>query len=176
MKISLFSIIMAGILLAGCMAPAEKQYFQESADIDLAKKVMEAYLAGDWDAMAEHYADTARVWRNVSWDTNDGFTVEEYIEDLKAPLETIPSYSFENPVWESIITNDGDHWVHFWAVWNAHSEATNKDYEIPVHLSMGIVEGKIVLQSDIYNDAAITMDMMALQMEAEEGEDEDDGM
>jgi len=171
---------MAGIILAGCMAPAEKQYFQESADIDIGKKVINAYLAGDWTAAAENYADTARIWRNVSWETNPGFTVEEYIADLKEPLEVTSSYDFDPQVWESIVNDDGEHWVHFWGVWKGANTATEKDYEIVVNLSMMIVDNKIVMQGDIFNDTQITMDMMALQMEAEEGEhdddDDDDGM
>ena len=176
MKISLFSIIMAGIILASCMAPAEKQYFQESADIDLGKKVIDAYLAGDWAAAAENYADTARIWRNVSWETNPGFTVEEYIADLKVPLEVTSSYDFDPQTWESIISDDGQHWVHFWGVWKGANTATEKDYEIVVHLSMQIENGKIVRQGDIFNDTQIAMDMMALQMEAEEADVDDDDM
>jgi hypothetical protein len=176
MKTSKFSIIIAGILFAGCMTPAEKQYFQESADIEIGKKVINAYLAGDWATAAENYADTARIWRNVSWETNPGFTVEEYIADLKEPLEVTSSYDFDPQNWESIITDDGQHWVHFWGVWKGANTATEKDYEIVVHVSMEVDNGKIVRQADIFNDTQITMDMMALQMEAEEGaQDNDDG-
>ena len=51
--------------------------------------------------------------------------------------------------------------------------SSNKDYEIVVHVTMLVVDGKVVLQGDIYNDTEITLDMMALAGEEEEGEHDD---
>ena len=170
MKSLLFTLV-AGLIIVSCQVPVEKQYFSESSDIDLGKKLMDAYLAQDWDAYPALYADTARIWRNKNWTKDEGFTVQQYIDDLKIPLETTSSYQFDPHNWESIINKDGDHWVHFWGVWLGHSSATNKDYEIPVHFSMQIVDNKIVQQGEFFNSVELTLDMMAL---AEQNETEED--
>ena len=82
MKSLLFALV-AGLFIASCQVPVEKQYFSESSDIDLGKKLLKAYLAQDWDAYPELYADTARIWRNKNWTKDEGFTVQQYVEDLK---------------------------------------------------------------------------------------------
>ena len=145
----------------------KKRYFTESSDIDHAKKLVDAYLAGDWDAYPGLYADTARIWRNKNWTKDEGFTVQQYIEDLKIALESVSSYKFENQIWESIVNNDGDHWVHFWGVWIGHNDLNNKDYEIPVHLALLIVDNKIVGQGEFFNEAEVALDMIALAQEME---------
>lgn len=173
MKALLFAIG-AGLIFASCQAPIEKQYFSESSDIDLGKKVMEAYLSADWDAYPKLYADTARIWRNKSWKKDKGFTVTQYVEDVIKTLESMSSYNFESQVWHSIIINDGEHWVLFWGIWVGHNDATNKDYEIPVNLVMQVVDNKIVQQLEFYNIAELTVDMMELAEKTAEGEDEGD--
>ena len=174
MKTSLFSILIAGVVMASCMAPVEKQYFSDSPDIDLAKKVTEAYLSQNWDAYPELFADTVRIWRNVNWETNEGFTLSEYIEDLQNGLQGVSSYSLENQVWESVVNDEGEHWVHIWFVWTGHNDLTNKDYEIPVHVSSLVEGGKITVQGEFFNGAEVALDMMALQMVAGEDEDHDE--
>jgi hypothetical protein len=170
MKSLLFALV-AGLIIVSCQVPVEKQYFSESADIDLGIKLMNAYLAQDWDAYPEFYADTAKVWRNKNWSKDEGFTVQQYIDDLKSQLETISSYKFDPQNWESVITNDGEHWVHFWGVWIGHSDSTNKDYEIPVHFALQVVDKKIVRHGEFFNSVELTLDMMALAQESAGEED-----
>ncbi len=74
MKTSLLFVFAAGLVIASCQAPCEKRYFTESPEIDLGKKLVEAYLAGNWDSYPELYADTARIGRNENWTTKEGFT------------------------------------------------------------------------------------------------------
>lgn len=171
MKTSLFSILIAGVVMASCMAPAEKQYFTDSPDIDLGKRVIEAYLAGDWEVYPELFADTARIFRNVSWETNEGFTLSEYVEDLQNGLQGVSSYSLESQNLESVVNDDGEHWVHIWFIWTGHNDLTDKDYEIPVHVSSLVEGGKISEQVEFFNMSEIALDMQAL---AEEAEDEDE--
>ena len=168
---NLLLALVAGLIIVSCQVPVEKQYFEESPDIDLGKKLMNAYLAQDWDAYPELYADTARIWLNKNWTKDEGFTVQQYIDDLKTQLETTSSYKFDPQNWEGIISNDGNHWVHFWGVWIGHSEATNKDYEIPVHFALQIVDNKIVRHGEFFNSVELTLDMMALA-EENTGEEE----
>ena len=59
-------------------------------------------------------------------------------------------------------------------VWE-ESCVLNEEYEIPVHVTSLVEGGKITVQGEFFNGAEVALDMMALQMEAGEGEDEDDG-
>tara|TARA_R110002049_G_scaffold2179_1_gene15706 strand:+ start:377 stop:589 length:213 start_codon:yes stop_codon:yes gene_type:complete len=43
----------------------EKRYTQQSPEIDSYKKVIEAYKKQDWNALASHYTDTAKI---LNWD------------------------------------------------------------------------------------------------------------
>jgi len=167
MKTSFVVLLGVILIIAYYQTPVEKQYFTESSDIDLSKKLMDAYLAGDWDAYPGLYTDTARIWRNKNWTKDEGFTVQQYIDDLKSTLEPVSSYKFENQTWLSIINDDGDHWVHFWGVWVGHNELNNKDYEIPVHVATLIVDNKIVGQGEFFNEAEVALDMSALAQEKE---------
>jgi len=169
---NLVFVLCTGLIIASCQAPVEKQNLTESADIDLGKKVMTAYLAGDWDAYPGLYADTAKIWRNKNWAKDEGFTVQQYVDDLKTPLETTSSYKVESEYWQSVLSREGEPWVTFWGVWVGHNDATNKDYEIPLHIVMQVVDNKIVQQIEFYNDTEITLDMMALAQEKEAGENE----
>lgn len=179
MKFSLLTILFTGTLLVSCMAPAKKQLFSDSPDIDLGKNVVAAYLTEDWATLASNYSDTARIWRNVNWTTEDGFNTDQFVEDLKEGLQNIDSYGFDPQIWESVINENEEHWVHFWGVWKGHSTLNDKNYEIPVNIVMRVVDGKIVYEGDIFNSAEIAVDMMQLsdndegEMEGE-GDDDDD--
>jgi hypothetical protein len=164
---NLLFVLCAGLIIASCQPQTEKQLFTESEDIDYGKKIMQAYLTQTWDAYPKYFADTAKIWRNKNWSNDEGFTVQQYVEDLKGGLKPISSYSFESQIWLSIITDTDKHWVYFWGVWTAHNDATNKDYEMPVHVAMQIVDGKVVQQGEFYDGTNITLDMMALAQEKE---------
>ncbi len=176
MKFSFFAVLITAVIFASCQAPAEKQYFSESPEIDLGKKVIEAYLSGNFEAYSEFYSDTATIYRN-NYDDEAAMSWQEYVVDLKEGIEPASSYTMDSPIWEMIVTDEGDHWVHLWAVWQGSVEATGKTYNIPAMSSMLVVNNKIVIQSDIYNDTEITLDIMALAEETEEmeeGEGHDD--
>ena len=175
MKMSFMYLLVAGLFLVSCQQAAEKQYFTESEDIEVGKKILAAYLAGDWEAYNNLYADTAKIWRNANWTSDPGMTREEFVTDLQSALEPISSYEVDPQIWESTIHDDGEHWVHFWGVWKGSNSVTNKDYEIPIHLSMLIVNNQVVLEGDFYNDAEIVMDMTDLAEEAEAGDQEEEG-
>lgn len=169
---NLVFILCTGLIITSCLTPAEKQGITESADIDLGKKVMAAYLAGDWDSYPGLYADTAKIWSNKNWTKDEGFTVQQYVDDRKSGLESVSSYKVEAEYWQSLLDDEGDVWVSFWGVWVGHSDATNKDYEIPLHIVMQVVDNKIIQQIEFYNETEITVDMMALAQEKEAVENE----
>lgn len=174
MRYSLTMAFFAILIITACQPAAEKQYLTEGPEVDLGKKFMEAYLAGNWDAIPSMYSDTAKVFRNTNFMTAEGFTPSQYAEDLQNGLQGISSYSFDPQIWECIINENGQHWVHFWGIWKGHHDGTNKDYEIAVHAAMLVEAGKIQAQADFFNNVEITLDVMALQQKQAAAEAEED--
>lgn len=143
-KLSFFAL---GLLaLAACQ---EKQYFKESPEIDLVKKGIAAYFSGDWDTFRAGYADTAKIAVNV-WDEDNWVGPDAYIEGLKSNLTNYAEYKIGGSVYEMIVTDEGDKWVHAWFL---HSGKTNggKDATTPVNVSFFVKDNKIAMQIDIFN-------------------------
>ena len=163
MKINILFLCI--VLLFGCdksVPPppeVQKQLFTESADIDVGKKIVEAYQNADWETYPKFYADDARVWRNKDWTSEEGMTLSEYLEDLKMGLSSVGEYQFTSSTWVGVVTDEGEHWVFFWGVWEGVNTITAKNYVIPVQISMHIVNGKINRQVDFYNNAEIALDL-----------------
>ena len=166
MKINILLVCL--VLIFGCdksVPPppeVQKRLFSESADIDVCKKIMDAYLKGDWDVYTELYTEDARIWRNRSWITDEGKTVPQLIEDLQLGLFNITSYGFKDQTWINVINDEGEHWVFFWGIWAGQNSATGEEYIIPIQSSMQIVENKVSRQADFFNNSKIVVDQMSL--------------
>jgi len=150
-------------------AAYEQTYYRECPEIDLCKKLIEATLNGNWDAYQDFYADSARIWRNKSWATDEGMTPQQLIAYHQNSPGLFSEFSMSPQDWEMIVTPQGDRWVYFWTVWHLTAKATGKMYDIPVHTSMKVVDNKIVMQREIFNDTEVTMDLTALAAEAYDG-------
>jgi ketosteroid isomerase-like protein len=149
----LFLFGFAIILFIGCQNNS-KQFTMTSPEIDVAKALVKDYHAGDWDAWASHYADTAKIFHNT-WDESKGATPEETAENLKTILSNLSSYHFEEDdelPWYEMVTNDkGSVWVNFWGNWKGTLAANGKELNIPVHLSIRFADGKIAREEGFYN-------------------------
>ena len=102
----LFLLGFAVILFAACQNNQE-QFTRTSPEIDVAKALLKDYHAGDWEAWATHYADTAKIFHNT-WDESKGTTPEETANSLKAILNNMSSYHFEEEddlPWYEMVTN-----------------------------------------------------------------------
>ena len=128
----LFLLGFAVILFAACQNN-QKQFTRTSLEIDVAKALLKDYHAGDWEAWATHYADTAKIFHNT-WDESKGTTPEETANSLKAILNNMSSYHFEEEddlPWYEMVTNDkGSTWVYFWGNWKGTLAANNKELKI----------------------------------------------
>ncbi len=81
-------------------APYEQTYYRESPEIDLCKRMIDAYLNGNWDVYQDFYADTARIRRNKS-----EMTPQQLIAYHQKALESVSAYSMDPPIWEMIVTD-----------------------------------------------------------------------
>lgn len=134
---------LALLLLLSCNNTKEARYTRNCAEIDLLKKGIEHYEKGDWDQWLDQYADSAQIYQNTwhVWSSPE-ITREKH----KELISKLSSYSFEREElsMERIIDDNGKVWVNSWALWRGTLKANNKVIEIPVHLTIQFVDGKII--------------------------------
>ena len=151
-KITLLSAIV--LICFSCSdQQAKKQYFEASPEIDLCKKLVEAYNAEDWSTFKSFYCDTAKVWHNSHYLADPGKTVSEIVEGFKssqAPLEYARFTS--DSLWEMVITNEGEKWVHFWGKWVAKIKGSTSEINMVTHIDYNVIDGKIVYEVGFWDN------------------------
>ena len=158
-------------VIAFCISCQENQpskhYFEQSPEIDIAKKAIDAYLKQDWEIFKSLYSDTARIWHNEYYAKNPGLSIDEVIESNKEPLASLVYYRFEGELWEMIVNNKGEKWVHFWGNWVAKLAEEGEDVEIPVHIAYGVVDNKIVYEAGFWDNFPLFLAQQAITNSAE---------
>ncbi len=147
----------------------EKRYTQQSPEIDTYKKVIDAYEKQDWEALASHYADTAKIMNNVI--EEEGKTIAEEVAMGKEDAALFSSWDYVDgeSEYEMVVTDKDQTWVNFWGLWKGTLAANNKTYTIPAHITAQFVDGKVVKEFGYWDLSKIMLDMRTLQ-EAEESE------
>ena len=158
-------IILVGlaiVLLTACKKH-EKRYTQQSAEIDTYKKVIECYEKRDWEAMASHYADTAKIMNNVV--EKEGQTLAQLVAMNKEDAAIFSSWDFVDAEseYERVVTDKGQTWVNFWGLWKGTLSANNKTYTVPTHSTAQFVDGKIVKEYGYWDLSKIMLDMQAAE-------------
>lgn len=159
----LFLLGLAVILFTACQNKPER-FTTTSTNIDEIKALIGDYESGNWEAWSSHYADTAMIYHNT-WEK--GSTPTETQESLKSILANTSSYGFDkgddNMFLEQVIDDDGKTWVNFWGNWRGTLSANGQEIEIPVHLSMNLVDGKIVNEYGFYDVSQIQAALQAIE-------------
>jgi hypothetical protein len=143
-------VILASAAFVFSCQTKPQQFFTASPEIELIKKANAAYEAGDWKTMRAIYSDTAKVYNNT-WDMASVSSPDDFLNGLRATLEKYNEYDLsDDAVYEMIVTDQGQKWVHNWFVWKGKTK-NGLEVQMPINLSFLIVDGKVVLQSNIYN-------------------------
>lgn len=158
---NLIFITLSIILFTGCKQ--EVRYAQQSPEVETYKNLMENYKSMNFDEMAKHYADTAKIANNVT--EKKAINVAQLIANNKEDAAMF-SYIVENEEYEMVVTDKGETWVNFWGLWKGTMKTTNKVYEIPFHLTAQFIDGKIVKEFGYWNNAQVKLDLLASQQEA----------
>lgn len=158
-----FLLGLAIVLSLNACQKQEKRYTQQSPEIDTYKKVIADYENRDWEALASHYADTAKILNNVTM--KDAKTIAQEVPMGKedAPLFASWKYQPESVEYEMVITDKGQTWVNFWGDWEATLLANSKTYVIPAHITARFIDGKVVQENGYWNLSEIMLDLQALQ-------------
>lgn len=141
-------IFLVVLLFAACKQQP-KQWFSTSTEIDLAKQVDNAFAAGDWTAFRSAFADTAKIWVNTSWD-QPSLSPDTLTAGYRTAREGMTEAKLTKSVYEMIVTDDGDHWVHRWGVWEAKL-ANGKSSSWSSNASFLVSDGQIRIGVYIFN-------------------------
>ena len=164
MKKTILVALFATTLFA-CSTPAEKaaptetdatasSCVKEGPEVDLMKKVVASYSAGDWATMATCFSDTAKSWHN-----NDtvAMKMSDRIEMFKAQRASsgdVVDAGTPNLEVVTVPTTDeqykGIKWGHAWV----RFKTTSKTGEVNSSLtfaSFAIRDGKILYEQVIYD-------------------------
>lgn len=157
-----FLLGLAIVLLAACNKQ-DKRYTQQSPEIDIYKKVIQAYEKQNWNTLATYYADTAKILNNVT--EKDAQTVAQLIEQNKedAKLFSTWKYDPESVEYERVITDKGEMWVNFWGHWEGTLKSNGQLYVIPTHITTRFVDGKIIREDGYWDVSKLMMDIMKQQ-------------
>jgi hypothetical protein len=164
MKKTFFVALLATTLFA-CSTPAEKtastetnatasSCVKEGPEVDLMKKVVTAYGAGDWATLSSCFSDTAKSWHN-----NDtvAMKMSDRIEMFKAQRESsgvVVDPGTPNFEVVTVPTTDAQYegikWGHAWITF----KNTLKTGEVRSSLTFAmfaIKDGKIIHEQVIYD-------------------------
>jgi hypothetical protein len=144
---------------------SSKQYFEASPEIDVVNKVTEAFLNQDWETYRTYYSDTAKIWENTWYLTDQYMSIDKSIEGMRALTSSFIYQSFEETTLEMIITNKGEKWVYFWGNWTGKFTDDGEEIVIPIHHAMLFVDGKIVSELNFFDSHPIYLAQMALEKE-----------
>ena len=152
-------------LFAACNQQT-KRYTQQSKEIDTYKQVIKDYENQNWESMAIHYTDTAKILNNVT--EKNAQTVAQLVSQNKQDAAIFSSWNFvpEESEYEMVVTDKGETWVNFWGLWQGRLTANNQLYEIPVHITCRFIDGKIVREIGYWDISALALDLQKLKESA----------
>ena len=158
-------VAMFATTLFACSTPSEKtdstataatasSCVKEGPEVDLMKKVVASYSAGDWATMATCFSDTAKSWHNndtVAMNMSDRI---EMFKQQRATTGDVVDAGTPNYEVVTVPTTDSQYegikWGHAWI----NFKSTSKTGEISKSLtfvSFGIKDGKILYEQVIYD-------------------------
>ena len=163
MKTSIL-ILLTLVLFLSC-EKQEKRYTQQSAEIETYKKAIADYKNLDWESLATHYADTAKIANNVV--REKAIKVSQNIEENKESARMF-DWVVEKEEYEMVVTDDNETWVNFWGLWKGTMKTTKKVYDIPYHVTARFIDGKIAEEFGYWNNSEIIRDLMKAEQESVE--------
>ena len=127
---------------------------KEGPEVDLMKKVVASYSAGDWATMATCFSDTAKSWHNndtVAMNMSDRI---EMFKQQRATTGDVVDAGTPNYEVVTVPTTDSQYegikWGHAWINFKSTSK-TGETSKSLTFVSFGIKDGKILYEQVIYD-------------------------
>jgi hypothetical protein len=128
----------------------KKQWFDKSPEIDMVKKLDQAFAAGDWTTFRGSFADTAKIWVNTPW-TEPAISADSVTRAYKSAREGMSEIKLGKfAIYDMAETDKGDRWIHRWGVWEA-TFANGKTSTWTSNANFKVVGGKIISASYFFN-------------------------
>ncbi|MDO9593900.1 MAG: nuclear transport factor 2 family protein, partial [Lutibacter sp.] len=136
-----------------------KRYTQQSKEIDTYKQVIKDYENQNWESMATHYTDTAKILNNVT--EKNAQTLTQLVSQNKQDAAIFSSWNFvpEESEYEMVVTDKGETWVNFWGLWQGRLTSNNQLYEIPAHITARFIDVKIVKDVGYWDNSSIALEL-----------------
>ncbi len=156
-------LIVTVALITACKNVTNERYTQNSLEIETYKNVIKDYEMANWESYKSHYADTAKIFFNVT--EKNPKSLLESIEQAKSNTAVFSSYGFvtEENEYEMVLTDDGNTWVNFWGIWQGRLTDTNQLLEIPVHTTAQFVDGKIVKEHGYWDNSVLILAIQKIE-------------
>lgn len=128
-------------------------------DVDLLKKLMGAFAAGDWVTYRSCFVDTAVTYYN-NWPLDAGAVkvpVDSVVANHKAGRENLwDGMSINEPIYEVVTDTAGNTYGHVWAKLSTKKKKKGGEpAAVTVFGSYGIKEGKIVYEWVIFDQSVL---------------------
>ena len=164
MKKTILVALFATTLFA-CSTPAEKtastttdatasSCVKEGPEVDLMKKVVTAYSAGDWATAASCFSDTAKSWHNndtVAMKMSDRIEMFKQLRESTGDVVDAGTHNYEVV---TVPTTDAQYegikWGHAWINFKSTSK-TGEVSKTLTFVSFAIKDGKILYEQVIYD-------------------------
>lgn len=145
-------LLLTGILMLFTSCD-QKRYTQQSPEIDIYKKSIVDYENMNWESLASYYADTSKIYNNATKD--EGKSLSEFIETNKKDAAMFSSWEYvdADSDYEMVTTDKGETWVNFWGLWKGVLKSNGKTYEIPSHITVQFIDGKIVKEYGYWDNS-----------------------
>lgn len=138
-----------------------KQYTENSPEIDSYKKVVLDYEIRDWSDFATHYADSAKILIHVT--DKDAINVTQLVASNKEDQKGFKNWKYTNKKFLMLTKDNGETWVYFNALWQGNFIPNNKVYEIPAQINVQFLNGKIVREEGYWDISNIMSDIQKMQ-------------
>lgn len=153
--------VLAVLLITACNQ--DVRYTQNSPEIETFKAVIKDYDTKNYDNLANYYADTSKTsFNNTKMDSKE---VPEY---HKANDVAFSSRGFiaKGQEFEMVKTDKGETWVNFWGDWEGTLSANGKVINVPIHLTVRFIDGKIVRDYGYWDGSELTLALQDIAMQA----------
>lgn len=151
--VTLFSCKNASETATSETAASTSSCVKEGPEVDLMKKAITAYSAGDFATMASCFSDTAKSWHNGD---TVAMSMTDRIEMFKKQRESVESVDPGTPNLEVVTVETADDqykgfkWGHAWVTFTSKSK-TGEISKTLTFASFAIKDGKILWEQVIYD-------------------------
>jgi hypothetical protein len=133
---------------------ANASFATSGEDVDVLKRYLESYVAGDWEALRSCFTDSVYFAHNIWLDAKVPKISADAIVDIhkRAREENWENISIApDPIYEVVTTDTGEKFGHIWCNLSVTSKITGKQIVVPIFGSYWFQGDKLSTDWAFYN-------------------------